>query len=223
MCYSPWGLERLRMALSLQSDLIKCKMLQSHCLSLRMLHISSLCSQLFLLLQIMSKVNMTLSLWQRWIAPSMHFLISLSVIEKLWVLRVHTQLEVFPSLLCSQVGPCDYVLVNGPWAEVACVCTDATVTLLKDYLCTTFKSLIFSLINVFSSACTVIFLKTLSLLVMWMLLCSLLTFINSSGVCIFNFLLSSVIALFYSFCNFTILPFSSQLISFQYTLFWINQ
>lgn len=49
------------LALSLQSDLIKCNILQSRCLSLRMLHISSLCSQLFLLLQIKSKVNMNCS------------------------------------------------------------------------------------------------------------------------------------------------------------------
>lgn len=41
-------------------------------------------------------------------------------------------------------------------------------------------------------------------------------------VCIFNFSLSSVIALFISFCSF-ILSLCSQLISFQWTLFWMNE
>lgn len=160
MRYIPWGLAVWEWlpALSLQSDLIKCKILQSHCHPLRTLHISSLCSQVFLLLQIKPKANMTLPLWQRWIAPSMHFLISLLVVKKtLSFKRAHPAGDISqPSLQPSR----SLWLCCGQWnvSRSGCVSTDAPLTLLRDYLCTTFKSLIFHW-WIFFSACTIIFLK----------------------------------------------------------------
>lgn len=171
MCWIPGSLhvwDWLPALSLLNSKLIRCKSLQQHCLSCRTLNISSLCSGFSSAAdQVRGKHDVFPVRKMNYSQCAfLHF--PFGNITEPQVLRRHTQLETFYSLLCCQVGPCDYVLVNGTWAEVACVSTDAPVTFLKDYLCTTFTSLIFLwwFSWFFFSAHTAIFLK-LFLLLIW--------------------------------------------------------
>lgn len=147
--------------LCLQSDLVVCQSLQSHCLSLRTLNISSPRSQVFLLLQIKSKANMTFFLGQRWIAHDIHHphlpFSNRRPSPNLSYKRAPGQ-RCFPSLLCSQVCPCDYALM-GEHEQEQCVSLQIPLRPFWGVISVRPLDLWFSDFFLFFSAYTVIFLK----------------------------------------------------------------